>query len=170
MPSDSLFVIWSLGHHAWRAPNCGGYTTRIEEARRYRPDEARTIVGDATVGDLEDVAIPLTCVTVAQEPSPVAALDPPDAESPDVENTARTQVLQRAQQGAPLSPADMCVIFGFTNSTYHRHAKRGGFDAFRVKGTPVGVHKYSGWLVWRYLQGEDPTRTFGATRGPRRVS
>jgi hypothetical protein len=99
---------------------------------------------------------------------PAPALDLPDPAPLNTDDTARTRVLRRAQDGALLSPADICLIFEISTSSYHRHAIRGDFDAFLVKGPRIGVRKYSGALVWRYLQGEDPTRTFAAPRGSRR--
>jgi hypothetical protein len=82
--------------------------------------------------------------------------------------SARTEALARAREGALLGPADLRVLFDLSKTSYHRHAVSGDFDVFLVKGPVLGLRKYAGMLVWRYLQGEDPTRTFGAPRGSRK--
>jgi hypothetical protein len=80
----------------------------------------------------------------------------------------RAEVLARAREGALLGPADLRILFDLSKTSYHRHAVGGDFDVFLVKGPVLGLRKYAGMLVYRYLQGEDPTRTFAAPRGSRK--
>jgi hypothetical protein len=80
----------------------------------------------------------------------------------------RAAALARAREGALLGPADLRVLFDLSKTSYHRHAVDGDFDVFLVKGPVLGLRKYAGMLVYRYLQGDDPTRTFAAPRGSRK--
>ena len=82
--------------------------------------------------------------------------------------STRAAVLARAREGALLGPADLRILFELSKTSYHRHSVDGDFDVFLVKGPMLGLRKYAGMLVYRYLQGEDPTRTFGAPRGSRK--
>ena len=43
----SDYVIWSFEHQAWWAPNRCGYTAKLDEAGRYKRDEAASIVIDS---------------------------------------------------------------------------------------------------------------------------
>lgn len=63
--SDRTFLLWSIEHDAWWAPNRIGYTRELHEAGRYPEAEARAIVKDANVVAFHEAAIPLACVDEA---------------------------------------------------------------------------------------------------------
>ena len=56
------FVIWSIEHNAWWAPNHRGYVRDVLRAGRYTRPEARIIVESANVVQLEECMIPVECV------------------------------------------------------------------------------------------------------------
>ena len=58
----ALYVIWSVEHTAWWAPNRHGYTRDIRAAGRYQRSEAREIVREANVVCCEECMIPVECV------------------------------------------------------------------------------------------------------------
>jgi hypothetical protein len=66
---------------------------------------------------------------------------------------AEAAALARAKAGALLDVADMQAIFRIRSiATFFRWQKRGAFDPFRV-AFPAGMARFSGVLVWRYLEG-----------------
>lgn len=97
-----------------------------------------------------------------------AAAEPLEGTEAEGRLSPRAEVLARAREGALLGPADLRVLFDLSKTSYHRHAVAGEFDVFLVKGPLLGLRKYAGMVVYRYLQGEDPTRTFAAPRGSRK--
>ena len=56
------FVIWSIEHNAWWAPDRRGYVRDALRAGRYARDEAREIVDDANVRSFEECMIPVECL------------------------------------------------------------------------------------------------------------
>ena len=56
------WLIWSIEHEAWWAPNRHGYTRVLALAGRYRTAEARDIVRDANVVQFHECMIPAECV------------------------------------------------------------------------------------------------------------
>jgi hypothetical protein len=86
---------------------------------------------------------------MSAELAAVPALDVPD------DAAALAASLTRARAGALLDVTDMQRIFKIRSpATFFRLQKRGQFDPFRV-AFPVGTARYSGVLVWRYLEGLD---------------
>lgn len=61
MPED-LFLIWSLEHTAWWAPDECGYTRVLAAAGRYRHGDALRIVERANLVLVHECAIPVACV------------------------------------------------------------------------------------------------------------
>jgi hypothetical protein len=57
-----LFVIWSIEHNAWWAPNRHGYVRDVIRAGRYAQSEAREIVDAANGRRLEECMIPVECI------------------------------------------------------------------------------------------------------------
>lgn len=57
-----LWLIWSLEHGAWWAPQRNGYTRDPRAAGRYSRAEALDIVRDANVAAFNECAIPEQCV------------------------------------------------------------------------------------------------------------
>ena len=72
--SDRLFVIWSIEHDAWWAPERIGYTRELHEAGRYTQAEAAEIVKRANVVEFNEAAIPLECLVPLLSPRLVASL------------------------------------------------------------------------------------------------
>jgi hypothetical protein len=81
------FLIWSNEHHAWWGPAESGYTQHIDEAGRYRRDDADRICRHATVdGQLStDRTDPVTGRPY-REFSEVAVLAPPSNWLDEVES------------------------------------------------------------------------------------
>lgn len=68
--------------------------------------------------------------------------------------------------GPLLSAREMARIFGIGVSQFHRRARLGQFDRFKVQPA-LGPRCYSKALVERYLAGEpvdQPVRVFGRKR------
>ena len=57
-----LFVIWSIEHTAWWAPNRYGYVRDVLLAGRYTRPEAREIVRESNVVHVHECMIPVECV------------------------------------------------------------------------------------------------------------
>ena len=56
------FVIWSIEHNAWWAPDRHGYVRDVLRAGRYPRHEARAIVHDANIVAFEECMIPVECI------------------------------------------------------------------------------------------------------------
>lgn len=65
-----LYVIWSIEHHGWWAPNECGYAETLAEAGVYAKDRALQIVARANIRTFNECAIPMQ----ALEGSAVVAL------------------------------------------------------------------------------------------------
>jgi len=76
----------------------------------------------------------------------------------------REAAIALARSGAPLNARELRAILQITTPTFYYHARRGRYDALRVK-VPLGPRVYSGVLVSRWLDG-DPVYepTFGRKR------
>jgi hypothetical protein len=59
---SDLYVIWSIEHTAWWAPNRHGYVRDVLRAGRYSRGEAREIVRDANIVSFEECMIPVECI------------------------------------------------------------------------------------------------------------
>ena len=60
--SDEHYVLWSIEHHAWWAPNECGYSETLNGAGVYRKARALAIVARANVRTFNECAIPLTAL------------------------------------------------------------------------------------------------------------
>lgn len=56
---ESVYLIWSIEHEAWWAPNELGYTSVINEAGWYLVDDAKRILQHANSNEINEIAIPL---------------------------------------------------------------------------------------------------------------
>jgi hypothetical protein len=63
MSADRLFLVWSIEHDAWWAPNRIGYTRELHEAGRYPEAEAAEIVTRANIRHFNEAAIPFACIS-----------------------------------------------------------------------------------------------------------
>jgi hypothetical protein len=78
----------------------------------------------------------------------------------------RQRAIDLAHAGLPLSAKEMALIFRMDVSTFHKKAKLGAFDDFRLRPA-LGTKHFSGARVARHLNGEvlePPARHFGRTR------
>lgn len=57
-----MWLIWSIEHDAWWAPNRHGYTRDRILAGRYSQQEARAIVRDSNIAEFSECMIPEECV------------------------------------------------------------------------------------------------------------
>lgn len=56
------YVIWSIEHNAWWAPNWNGYTPSLQEAGIYIEAEAAKIVRQANIVSFNECMIPVASV------------------------------------------------------------------------------------------------------------
>lgn len=56
------FLIWSLEHTAWWAPDKMGYTTVLQQAGRYTRNQADEILEDANIVMFHECKIPVECL------------------------------------------------------------------------------------------------------------
>lgn len=59
----TTFWIWNTERNAWWAPECHGYTNKIEEAGIYSEEKAREICDQANrhSDSPQDLMVPTTC-------------------------------------------------------------------------------------------------------------
>lgn len=77
----------------------------------------------------------------------------------------RDRAIKLAEAGAPLSAVEFAAIERIGISQFHKKAKRGIYDDFKLRPT-LGPKCYSGVVIARYLRGEaiqDPI-SFGRKR------
>ena len=68
MPGDAVkYLIWSIEHDAWWAPQERGYTRSLVEAGIYDVADAQRIVAKANRVDFNECLIPKDCVSVWTE-------------------------------------------------------------------------------------------------------
>ncbi len=92
---------------------------------------------------------------------PVQPLTEQPHSGDQVAQDARERAIRLAATGALLGANEMSAIFGIGLSGFHRNAKRGLYDQFKVQ-PPLGPRCYSGFLVTLYVRGERvATHTFG---------
>src|SRR5687768_4917958 len=65
----------------------------------------------------------------------------------------RERVLELVRLGLPISAREFALVRRVGVSQFHRRAKRGAYDEFRIPGEPGPKH-YSGVKVQRFLNGE----------------
>lgn len=77
-------------------------------------------------------------------------------------------MLDLVRSGLPISAAEFAILRRETVSWFHKQARRGAFDAFRIPGE-LGTKRYAGVKVQRWLDGEpieaDRTWAPGQKRG-----
>jgi hypothetical protein len=56
------WLIWSIEHEAWWAPNRHGYTRNVGLAGRYSEVEALEILQDANLVHFHECMIPVECI------------------------------------------------------------------------------------------------------------
>jgi len=61
------FLIWSIEHNAWWAPDRCGYTSDVRAAGRYARSEAVAIVLDANIATFNECVIPEAMVDPTAE-------------------------------------------------------------------------------------------------------
>jgi hypothetical protein len=61
------YVIWSIEHGAWWAPDAMGYVWTLKGAGRYTRAEAEQIVRSANIVSFNECMIPVTALEVAPE-------------------------------------------------------------------------------------------------------
>lgn len=64
--SDGHFLIWSIEHEAWWAPNECGYVRELDKAGVYDGQRARQIVERANTRTFNECLIPLACTMVGE--------------------------------------------------------------------------------------------------------
>jgi hypothetical protein len=67
MSDDYAYVIWSIEHGRWWAPNSLGYVASLRGAGRYTRAEAERIVRSANVNAFHECLIPVTALEPAPE-------------------------------------------------------------------------------------------------------
>jgi hypothetical protein len=63
------YLIWSIEHEAWWAPNEMGYTTRLDDAGHYTEHDTIRILSRANAIEINECKIPLRCVMTSIEAS-----------------------------------------------------------------------------------------------------
>jgi hypothetical protein len=63
------------------------------------------------------------------------------------------RVLRLVRLGLPLSAKEFALLLREDVATFHRKAKLGTYEGFRIPGA-IGPKRYSGVKVRRYLAGE----------------
>lgn len=72
---------------------------------------------------------------------------------PETAVSAREEAMRLARAGMPLTAKEFMAILRITQGSFYVNDKAGKYDAFKM--TTVGVRRYSGSIISRWMDGEE---------------